>query len=89
METSSTLHVPKLSDSNFHTWKQRIMFVLAIKELDDYVEDDPPPRDDPNYNKWISSDRKAQAFVGLSLGEDHLAHLRDVKTANEMFRSHH
>ena len=87
MESSSSLQVPKLSESNFHSWKQRIMFVLAIKELDEYIEDDPPARDDPDYKKWIRNDRKAQAFIGLTLGEDHLAHVRDVKTAKEMFQS--
>ena len=85
MESTAGLQVPKLTDSNFHVWKHRIAFVLAIKELDEYLEDDPPARDNPNYKVWIRNDRKAQAFIGLSLDEDHLAHVRDVTTAKEMF----
>lgn len=84
---NSSVQIPKLSDTNFHTWRQRVKFVLAIKELEEYLVNDPPERTDAAYQTWLRNDRKAQAFIGLTLDEDHLVHVRDVKTAKEMFQS--
>ncbi len=49
------------------------MLVLAIKELYDYIENDPPARDSPEYKQWVRNNRKAQALIGLSLDENHLS----------------
>ena len=39
---SSSTKIEKLNDSNYHFWKQKIVLFLALKELDDLIEDDPP-----------------------------------------------
>ena len=76
--------IEKLNDSNFHAWKQKIVLVLALKDLDDFIEED-PPTDTDELVKWNKRDRKARAIIGLSLSDEHLEHVRDVETAKEMW----
>ena len=38
----SQFRVEKLSDSNYHVWKEHIQSVLCLKDLDIYMEEDPP-----------------------------------------------
>ncbi len=38
----SGFKIEKLSDSNYHAWKQKILHFLALKDLEDLIEDDPP-----------------------------------------------
>ena len=76
--------IEKLNDSNFHAWKQKIVLLLALKDLDDFIEDD-PPLDKSELTKWVKGDRKARAIIGLSLSDEHLEHVRDVETAKEMW----
>lgn len=77
--------VDKLNDSNFHSWKQKIQLLLSLRELDDFIHDDPPSIDSDNYRDWCKNDRKAMAHIGLSLSDHHLEHVRDVSTAKEMW----
>ena len=79
--------IDKLRDDNFHTWKQRIRFVLSIRDLDDYLEDDPPKSTDPEYRTWRSGDKKARALIGLSLSDAHLEQVAHATTAREMWKS--
>ena len=79
--------VVKLSDDNYHTWKQRIELVLAYRELDDLITDDPPATSDENFKAWKKSDARARAITGLSLSDEHLEHVRDVTTAKEMWNT--
>ena len=43
----SAYSVEKLRDDNYHVWKHRVELVLGLKELDEYIEDDPPPNPMP------------------------------------------
>ena len=83
--TSST-RIEKLNDSNFHAWKQKIVLLLALKDLDDLIEDD-PPTDKTELTRWLKNDRKARAVIGLSLSDEHLEHVRDVESAKEMWQT--
>ena len=47
---SSNLNADKLSNSNFHAWKQKIQLTLAFRDLDEVIEDDMPESDDPRVN---------------------------------------
>ena len=91
MDSTTAVQVPKLSETNFHTWKQRVQYLLAMKDLDDYIYDDPPTAaDDPDgskSSKWARGDRKAKAVIGLTLSDDYLTHVRDIKSAKDMFKS--
>jgi len=81
---SSATRIEKLTDSNFHAWKQKIVLILALKDLDEFIEED-PPTDEKELAVWMKSDRKARAVIGLSLSDEHLEHVRDVETAKEMW----
>ena len=41
-EGGTSTRIEKLHDANFHAWKQKIVLVLALKDLDDLIEMDPP-----------------------------------------------
>jgi len=77
--------IEKLSDDNFHAWKQKIVLLLSLRDLDHYIEDDPPRDDSTDILTWTRGDRKARAVIGLSLSDEHLGHVRDVETAKEMW----
>ena len=82
----SSFKVVKLCDDNFHTWKQRIELVLAYRELDSHIADDPPAETEDAFDSWKKGDARAKAVIGLSLSDEHLEHVRDVKTAKEMWK---
>ena len=41
-ESSHSVRIEKLNDTNFHAWKRKIQHVLALRDLDDYIHDDGP-----------------------------------------------
>ena len=82
----SSFKVVKLGDDNFYIWKQRIELVLAYRELDQHISDDPPAELDDTFTSWKRGDARARAIIGLSLSDEHLEHVRDVKTAKEMWK---
>ena len=82
----SSFKVVKLGDDNFYIWKQRIELVLAYRELDHHISDDPPAELDDTFTSWKRGDARARAIIGLSLSDEHLEHVRDVKTAKEMWK---
>ena len=59
--------IDKLTSDNYYAWKQRILHVLALKDLEDFV--DPPDPDTELDLSWKKKDRKAQALIGLSLSD--------------------
>jgi len=85
-EVGTSTRIEKLHDANFHAWKQKIVLVLALKDLDDLIEMD-PPEEKEDFSKWVRKDRKARAIIGLSLSDEHLEHVRDVETAKEMWHT--
>ena len=85
-DVGTSTKIEKLHDSNFHAWKQKIVLVLALKDLDDFIESD-PPADSEQLAKWMKSDRKARAIIGLSLSDEHLEHVRDVETTKQMWNA--
>ena len=103
---SSSTKIQKLNDSNYHFWKQKIVLFLALKDLGDLLQEDPPisttsdtassspensngtsPQIDTAMASWKIRDRQARAIVGLSLPDEHLEHVRDVKTAKSMWKT--
>lgn len=85
MESLGGLKIEKLSDDNFHIWKQKVEFVLAFRELDDVVTDATPPVDEDRKHEWKKRDAKAKAIIGLTLSDDHLDHVRGLATAADMW----
>ena len=85
----SSFGIEKLSDENFHTWKKRIQFVLSYRELDDYIDDDPPKQGTEDYpalhSAWKKKDKKTQAIIGLHLSDKYLEQVSHAETAKEMW----
>ena len=82
-DSSPSMKIEKLNDSNYHIWKQKILLHLALRDLD-LVIDGTPPTDPKELEIWNRNDRKAGAVIGLSLSDEHLSHVQDVTTAREM-----
>ncbi len=39
------MKVDKLDATNYFSWKEKIQLVLSLRELDDFIEQEPPPKD--------------------------------------------
>ena len=81
----ASLTLEKLRDDNFHVWKHRVQLILGFKELDEYIDQDPPALDASEYPAWRKGDRKAMGIIGLSLSDDHLEQFQHAETAKEMW----
>jgi len=81
------IKIDKLTETNFHEWRQRIKVVLALRDLDDMLEEDGKPTDaeDSKLALWKRRDTKASAIMGLTLGSEQLEHVSGCKTTAEMW----
>ena len=79
---STTTRIEKLNDTNYHAWKIRVQHVLALKDLEEFITDDPPAE---NQAAWTKKDKKAQAIIGLTLSDELLENVREVETAKLMW----
>ncbi len=86
MDVTGGIKLEKVNNTNFHAWKQEMQFVLSLRQLYDFVNDDPPTMDADNYPEWCKNDRKAVARIGLSLSDEHLEHVQGVHSAKEMWQ---
>ena len=77
--------IEKLSETNFHAWKQKIKHLLALKDLSEFIEES-SPSDDSDKANWKRKDRKAQAIIGLTLSDDILENVRDVESTKDMWQ---
>ena len=77
--------INQLDSSNYNFWKIRIQHLMALKYLDDLLEEDPRTDKDSSITAWKKEDKKAQAIIGLTLSDDLLANVREVETAKEMW----
>ncbi len=60
--TSSGIRIEKLSERNFHSWRQKIELVLGHREVNDMI--DPilcpaRPEDPDALQKWVRKDKLA------------------------------
>jgi len=81
------IKIDKLKETNFHEWRQRIKMVLALRDLDDMLDEDGKPADDEGreLELWKRRDMKASVIIGLTLGSEQLAHVSGSKTTAEMW----
>jgi len=81
----SSSKIDKLTHDNYYAWKQRIVHLLALRDLDEHIDDDPPSDDSTSFHTWRKKDRKAQAIIGLTLSDELLENVRECHTAKEMW----
>jgi len=81
------IKMDKLTESNFHEWRQRIKMVLALRDLDDMLDEDGKPTDAETRELalWKRRDAKKSAIIGLTLGSVQLEHVSGCKTTAEMW----
>jgi len=79
--------IDKLTEANFHEWRQRIKMVLELRDWDDMLDEDGKPRDaeDRELALWKRRGTKASAIIGLTLGSEQLEHVSGCKTTAEMW----
>ena len=85
---SSTTKIEMLNNSNYHHWKIRIEHLLILKDLENFLFDDPPISDSSTATQielWKKRDKKAQAIIGLSLSNELLQNVRDVTSTKDMW----
>jgi len=77
----------KLTETNFHEWRQRIKMVLALRDLDDMLDEDGKRTDaeDRELALWRSRPTKASAIIGLTLESEQLEHVSGCNTTAEMW----
>ncbi len=83
MENSST-KIEKLNPSNYHFWKIRIQHILTLKDLEHFLDED-PPTSGTELLSWRKKDKKAQAIIGLTLSDELLENVREVETTKAMW----
>ena len=83
---TSTARIEQLDHSNYHFWKIRIEHLLILEDLESFLREDlPSSNDSAAVSVWHKKDKKAQVIIGLSLSNDLLENVRDVKTTKEMW----
>ena len=81
------IKIDKLTETNSHEWRQRIKMVLALRDLDDMLDEDGKPTDAETRELavWKRRDTKASAIIGLTLGSEQLEHVSGCKTTAKMW----
>ena len=80
---SSTTKIDKLESNKYHAWKQKIKHLLALKDLDEFIDCNVEPQ---STAEWKRKDIKAQAIIGLTLSDEMLESVREVSSTKEMWQ---
>jgi len=81
------IKIYKFTETNFHEWRQRIKLALALRDLDDMLDDDSMPTvaEDRELALCMRRDTMAGAIIGLTLGSEQLEHVSGCKTTAEIW----
>ncbi len=92
---SNSMKIETLSDSNYHSWKIRIQHVLALKDLEELLEED-PPTDTAALSLWKKKDKKSARRDRSNIVKRHArkmcespSHQRNVDYHQERIRAPH
>jgi len=79
------IKIDTMTETNFHEWRQRIKIVLALRDLDDILEEEAKQTDakDRELALWKRRDTKASAIIVLTLVSEQLVHVSGCKTTGE------
>lgn len=81
-----SLKTDNLRNNNFHAWKHIVELVLSLYELDEYLDDTPPPSlKSSDYLSWIKCYREAKAIIVITLSDNHLEQVQQASSALAMW----
>jgi len=71
------IKLDKLTETNFHEWRQRMKMVLELRDLDEKLDVNGKPAKDEvrQLELWKHRDTKARAIIGLTLDSEQLEHV--------------
>jgi len=77
------IKIDKLTKTNFHELRQRIKMALALRDLEDMLDEDGKPTvaEGRELALWKRRDTKASAIIGLTLGSEQLEHVSGYRWA--------
>ena len=81
---SGGMNIERLREDNYHVWKHRVELALGLKDLDDYIEGE-PPLDFDEYKTWQKGDKKARGVIAMAIQDEHLEQVQHALTAKEMW----
>lgn len=84
--SGESVRIEKLDESNYSAWKKKLVPLPSLCDIDKYIENDPPFKDDGELNKWQKGESKARVGIGLSLSNENLENVRDVKSPKHMWK---
>ena len=79
-----THKIEELNSNNYRSWKVRIQHVLTLKDLEDFLVED-PHTNTAEFPAWTKKEKKAQAITGLSLSDEILENVREAETTKAMW----
>lgn len=89
MAESAKVSFPKLTQSNWGSWKQRMEWLLEREDLWEVIAVAKP---EPETDEWKAKDRKARANIGLFLDESQFKVVKNSESAKGMWealKTHH
>ncbi len=57
---SGMMKVDKLDATNYFSWEEKIQLVLSLRELDAFIEQEPPAEDADDYRDWKKSEPQGE-----------------------------
>lgn len=87
MESSDSLpRIDKVSDDKFHAWKQKIILLLSLKDLQKIIAPEPIPTNIEVLETWKKQDGKAMVLIGVSLSDNHLGHVGGTTGTRDLWK---
>jgi hypothetical protein len=81
-----TNKVDPLKEGNWLAWKTRIIRILKLHKVYDYVEGKvPKPENDNELEKWEKKDLVAQTLIQINVSDDQIIHVTEAQNASEMW----
>lgn len=83
----------KLNNNNYSNWKYKVKLLLMKENIfKKVIEGTCPVAAEGNTNQkliddWEAADSRAQAYIGLTIEDDQLIHVRDKNTAKDMWET--
>jgi hypothetical protein len=76
------IKVEKLSESNYYTWKFKILSVLEVKDLDDMLTSEQSENE-----AWIKRDKKTRAIIRLTVSDEIIPIIANLDTARNTWEA--